>query len=114
MTRMRVLAVLVVLGFAALLAPPIAQANMAPPRDFVVGLTLEKTTDGPRIKTIEKGGAAEEAGLRVGDLILGIDQRYAKLMSDADLKAFAEDPHPWPFEIIIVRDGGIMTMRVSS
>jgi predicted metalloprotease with PDZ domain len=107
------------LGVVALLfclVPMLAvsvRANMAPPMDFIVGLTLEKTADGPRIATIAKGGVADKAGLKVGDLILGIDEHYAKTMSDEDLRAFTDDSHPWPFEVIVARGNDIVTVRLS-
>lgn len=91
----------------------LAQANMAPPRDFVLGLTIEKSAEGPRIKSVEKGGVANEAGVKPGDLILGIDQRYAKTMPEEDLRAFAEDAHSWPIDVILARGDEIVTVRLA-
>lgn len=106
MIRARFLGYLVALVIAGGLVAPLARANMAPPlQEFRLGFTVEKTSDGPRITSIEKNSVAEKAGLRKGDLILAIDRRYAKTLSSADLKAFTDDVHVWPVKLIVVRNG---------
>ena len=113
MRRIQWGAVALVLCLVPLVIAPSARANLAPPIEFVVGLTLEKTPEGPRVATIAKGGVADKSGLKVGDLILGIDERYAKTMSDEDLRAFVEDTHPWPLDVIVARGEGILTVRLA-
>jgi predicted metalloprotease with PDZ domain len=116
MIRARILALFVALGAVALLTQSVAQANMAPPlQEFHLGLAVEKTKEGPRIIKIEKDSVAEKAGLKNGDVILAVDRRYAKKLSDADLKSFANDVHVWPVELIVVRDGeDILDFRLQS
>lgn len=102
----RILALLMVFGTIGFLMQDTARANMAPPiEEFHLGLAVEKTDEGPRITKIEKNSVAENAGLKKGDLILAVDRRYAKKLSDDDLKSFAEDVHVWPVDVIVVRDG---------
>lgn len=116
MIRARILAFIVALGAFAFLVQSGAQANMAPPlEEFRLGLAVEKTTDGPRITQIEKGSVADKAGLKKGDLILAVDRRYAKKLSEADLNSFANDIHVWPVELIVVRgDEKILDFHLES
>jgi predicted metalloprotease with PDZ domain len=103
------------MALAFLLAMPLAsQANMAPPLGYRLGITVEKTPEGPRIASINKDSEAARAGLRVGDIILAIDGRYAKTLSDSDLKAFSEERHSWPMNLIVARGDEVITLRVPS
>jgi predicted metalloprotease with PDZ domain len=105
MTRVPALALLLLAAAFGLSTETSVRANMAPPvHRFFVGVTLEKGDDGPRIASVTKGQAGDKAGLLVGDVILAVDSRYWKALSDADLKTFAEDEHIWPVDVIIVRD----------
>jgi predicted metalloprotease with PDZ domain len=116
MLHARILALLLVLGALGFVAQNAAQANMAPPLDeFRLGLAIDKTKDGPQITNIEKDSIADKAGLKKGDLILAIDRRYAKKLSSADLKSFADDAHVWPVDLIVVRDGEeVLSFRLQS
>ncbi len=81
-----------------------APANMAPPtHEYRLGLTLAKSGEGPQIASLAKEGVAAKSGLKVGDVLLAIDQRYHKAMSEADLKSFAEDAHVFPVELVVLR-----------
>ena len=96
----------VVFGLALMLAASTASANMAPPlNEYRLGVKLDRTRQGVLVLTLEPGGAAEKAGLKTGDLILAIDRRYSRSFSRDDLKAFAEDTHVWPVQLILVRHG---------
>jgi C-terminal processing protease CtpA/Prc len=84
-----------------------ARANMAPPvHEFHVGLTLERTAEGFRVTAVEKGSPAGRVMMKVGDLILGIDARYWKKFTDADIKSFVNDVHTWPITLIVLRTDG--------
>ena len=103
------------MALAVLFALPFAsRANMAPPVGYRLGIAVEKTQAGPRILSIDKGSEAAHAGLQVGDIILGIDGRYAKTLSDSDLKAFSDERHSWPMNLIIARGDEVLTIRVPS
>lgn len=114
MTHFPTLAALLIIAAFGLQAEGPARANMAPPvHEFRFGMTLQKTSEGPRIASIEKGGAADHYGLQVGDLIIAVESRYWKAMSDADLKSFAEEIHTWPISIIAVRnDEDVMSLYI--
>ncbi len=92
----------------------LAHANIAPPRiEYRMGVELKSTAVGPKIVKLAKNQAAEEAGLKVGDVILAIDGRYAKTMKPAELKDFAIGSHNWRKDIILVRNNkDVMTITV--
>ena len=104
----------VVLGLAVMLAASAATANVAPPlNEYHLGIALERTRQGVVVLKVEPGRAAEKAGLKTGDLILAIDRRYSRSFSRDDLKAFAEDTHAWPVQLILVRHGTeVMDLRI--
>jgi len=81
-----------------------ASANMAPPNDFYLGISVVSSPDGPRVNGLARGSAAGAAGLQIGDVILGADKRWTKAMSADELKAYVEGPH-WFAELIVVRGG---------
>lgn len=97
-----------------LFLPAASQANMAPPIGYRLGITVEKMQEGPRVVSVGKGSAAERAGLQAGDVILGVEDRYAKTFSDSELKAFTDDMHSWPVKLILARGDQIVTLRVPS
>ena len=97
-----------------LVMPLTSRANMAPPVGYRLGMTVEKTGQGPRIKAINKDSEAARSGLQVGDIILGVDGRYAKMFSDSDLKAFTDDLHSWPMKLTIARGDEVLSLRVPS
>ncbi|MFZ1988931.1 MAG: PDZ domain-containing protein [Alphaproteobacteria bacterium] len=100
---------------AVLLAMPFAsRANMAPPLGYRLGIAVEKTQEGPRIVSVDKGSEAARSGLQIGDIILGVDGRYAKTFSDSDLKAFTDERHSWPMNLILARGDEVITLRVPS
>ncbi len=102
MTRLALVTALL----AAILFGSSVHANMAPPVEaFHLGLKLESIRTGARVLQVEKGLAADKMGVRAGDIILAIDRRYARSFSKADLKAFQDEEHVWPLELIVVRDG---------
>lgn len=103
-----------IIAFVLLLVPAASQANMAPPIGYRMGIALEKTETGPRVASIDKGSAAERAGLQIGDVILGIEGRYAKTLSDSELKAFTDDRHSWPMTLLIARGDEVISLRIAS
>ena len=103
-----------VIALILVLAMPLAsQANMAPPIGYRTGIAVETIETGPRIVSIDKGSAAERAGLQIGDIILGIDGRYAKTLSDAELKAFTGEMHSWPTTLVIARGDQVVSLRIA-
>jgi C-terminal processing protease CtpA/Prc len=79
-------------------------ANMAPPNDFHLGISVVPTPDGPRVDGLSRGSAAARAGLQMGDVIIGADKRWTKAMTGDELKAYVEGPH-WFAELIVIRGG---------
>jgi predicted metalloprotease with PDZ domain len=81
-----------------------ASANMAPPRDFYLGISVVSSPDGAKVNGLARGSSAGAAGLQVGDIIVGADKRWTKAMTADELKAYVEGPH-WFAELIVVRGG---------
>lgn len=94
----------VLLASAFALAAGIATANMAPPENFILGLSVAPSPDGPRVSGFAKGSAAERAGVKIGDILLGADGRYTKAVTAAELDAYLKAPR-WRAELIVVHDG---------
>ncbi|MFO1187051.1 MAG: PDZ domain-containing protein [Alphaproteobacteria bacterium] len=110
MTRIPLFALLCMIALALASGAP---ANMAPPtREFRMGLTLSAGEDGPQVASLAKDGVAAKNGLKVGDVLLAIDQRYHKAMSAGDLKSFAEDAHVFPVELVVLRGTRVSTYFV--
>lgn len=58
-----------------------------------VGLDAKKAADGFQVTNIQPSGPAEKAGLRVGDVLLGIDEKpLAELNQDDFYEALAKNP----------------------
>jgi predicted metalloprotease with PDZ domain len=94
----------VVAALAVVFVAAVASANMAPPRDFYLGISVVSSPDGPKVNGLARGSSAGAAGLQVGDVILGADKRWTKAMTADELKAYVEGPH-WFAELIVVREG---------
>lgn len=107
MTRIPLFALLCTIALALASGAP---ANMAPPtREYHLGLTLAQGGEGPQIVSLTKDGVAAKNGLKTGDILLAVDQRYHKAMSAADLKSFAEDAHVFPIELVVLRGEHVST-----
>ena len=89
----------------ALLAATPSIANMPPPEPYKLGIAGKLNGDGLLLTSVEKGSKAEEFGLKVGDVILGADKRYAKSMTPAELKQLIEGLHHWQTQLIVLRGG---------
>jgi S1-C subfamily serine protease len=89
-------------GLAATAA--VATANMAPPEDFILGLSVAPSPDGPRVTGFQKGSPAERAGVKIGDILIGADGRYTKAVTAAELDAYLKAPR-WRAQLIVVHDG---------
>lgn len=63
---------------AVVFVAAVASANMAPPNDFYLGISVVSSPDGPRVDGLARGSAAGVAGLQIGDVILGADKRGRK------------------------------------
>ncbi len=106
---------LVFLIVIVLLLSPAAsvQANMAPPEPFALDVGVANDKDGLRITSVQKGSRAENAGLKVGDIILGIDGRYVKSLTSNEQQELVIGRHTWQAEVIIVRNHrDIMIIKV--
>jgi len=96
-------------ALAAVFVTAMASANMAPPRDFYLGISVVASPDGPRVNGLARGSAAGAAGLQIGDVILGADKKWTKAMTAQELKTYVEGPH-WFAQLIVVRDGKTIEM----
>jgi S1-C subfamily serine protease len=99
----------VVAALAVVFVAAVASANMAPPRDFYLGISVVSSPDGPKVNGLSRGSAAGAAGLQIGDVILGADKKWTKGMTAAELKTYVEGPH-WFAQLIVVRDGKTIEM----
>ncbi len=97
---------------AVVLIAAVASANMAPPNDFYLGISVVSSIDGPKVSAVKPMSPAAKAGVQVGDIILGADKRWTKAMSADEVKAYIDGPH-WFSELIVVRGGqSIETIQV--
>jgi S1-C subfamily serine protease len=99
----------VVAALAVVFVAAVASANMAPPNDFYLGISVVSSPDGPKVNGLSRGSAAGAAGLQIGDVILGADKKWTKAMTAAELKAYVEGPH-WFAQLVVVRDGKTIEM----
>lgn len=98
---------------ALMLPAASVQANMAPPEPFALEIGVVVDKDGLRITAVPKGSRAESGGLKVGDIILGIDGRYVKSFTPNEQKNAVAGLHTWQAELIIVRNRrDIMTVKI--
>ena len=102
----------IVVGLTASQASSV-HANMAPPEPFALDIGVSTDEDGLRINSIQQGSRAERAGLKVGDVILGIDGRYVKSMTPDEQQKVIIGRHTWQAELIVVRNRrDIMVIQV--
>lgn len=94
---------------AVVFVAAVASANMAPPNDFYLGISVVSSPDGPKVNGLARGSAAGAAGLQIGDVILGADKKWTKAMTAQELKTYIEGPH-WFAQLIVVRDGKTIEM----
>jgi C-terminal processing protease CtpA/Prc len=92
----------------------LANANIALPRvEYSMGLTLQSTTAGPKVASVDPKSAGAKHGIKKGDLILAIDGRYAKTLPRESLKDFATGKHDWRTDVILVRNNkDVITVTV--
>jgi S1-C subfamily serine protease len=80
------------------------------------GLVVAKRAIDPRpgvtLTRVLPGGAASEAGLKVGDRVLTIDGRWTDTVLDCH-RAAARIPPGRPAEVSIWRDGRPLTVKVT-
>jgi predicted metalloprotease with PDZ domain len=99
----------VVAALAVVFVAAVTSANMAPPNDFYLGISVVSSPDGPKVNGLARGSAAGAAGLQVGDIIVGADKRWTKAMTAQELKTYIEGPH-WFAQLIVVREGKTIEM----
>jgi C-terminal processing protease CtpA/Prc len=98
---------------ALMLPAASVHANMAPPEPFALEIGVAADKDGLRITAVPQGSRAENGGLKVGDIILGIDGRYVKSFTPSEQKNAVAGLHTWHAELIIVRNHrDIMTVKI--
>ena len=102
------------IAIVLLLSPTVSvQANMAPPEPFALDIGVTTDTDGLRIISVHSGSRAESAGLKVGDIILGVDGRYVKSLTPKEQQELVIGRHTWQAEVIVVRNHrDIMVIKV--
>ncbi len=77
---------------------------------FLVALCYGEPYTTPVVGHIAKGSAAEQAGLRPGDLIKSV--AGAPVATDADLVHGLPQPNSAPFDMVVERDGRPQTVRL--
>lgn len=88
--------------------------SSAPPADPTLGLQLEPasgtfTNIGLRVTSVTRGGNAERAGLRAGDIVLSIDRTPVR--SPAEGQAFALSPGR-TVPVVVVRNDRVIALDV--
>jgi putative serine protease PepD len=78
----------------------------------LLGVTPADTTNGVRIATVKSGSAADDAGLKAGDVITGVGS--AQITSSAQLRAIIAGKQPGDaLTLTIKRDGASKTVHVT-
>jgi len=75
----------------------------APPRRGVLGVSLGQADTGPRIEEVVGGSAAEKAGLKVGDIVHGIDGKPLTTVQQM-IEAVGSHPPGEKITLLIERD----------
>lgn len=80
-----------------------------------IGVTITVREDGVGLDIVQvaKGGSAKEAGVRVGDVIVGVDGASIKDMSVDDVKNRIRGEANTQVELTILRDGKEQTLSVT-
>lgn len=88
-------------------ANPLDAADLKAERDGFggIGVDLESHPDGARIDRVEIGKPADEAGLQVGDRIVGVDGSDVKGLSLVKIQRLLRGPVDSPVMLSIVREG---------
>jgi membrane protease YdiL (CAAX protease family) len=75
----------------------------------VLGVVCEDTLDGCRVTAVERGSAAEEVGVRVGDVITSIDG--APVETFLELRVWLMTKSPTQVNLYVRRDGEPVTLQ---
>ena len=80
-----------------------------------IGVTITVREDGVGLNIVQvaEGGSAKEAGVRVGDVIVGVDGASIKDMSVDDVKNRIRGEANTQVELTILRDGKEQTLSVT-
>jgi regulator of sigma E protease len=76
-----------------------------------LALALGKPAAPPVLETVQKGSAAERAGLQVGDVIRSVDGKTVRVFSD--LQSVVEVKAGQQIQIVVLRDGREMTFQAT-
>jgi len=74
-----------------------------PPRRGILGVSLRPADTGPRIEEVVGGSAAEKAGLKVGDIVHGIDGKPLTTVQQM-IEAVGSHPPGEKITLLIARD----------
>jgi C-terminal processing protease CtpA/Prc len=90
-------------------------ADIPPPyTEYTIGASMTESEPFPKIDRMTKGGPAEKAGVRVGDLVLALNGAYSK--SNAPFYFFAKGlrgPKNSVAELIVLRNGAqVLVIKV--
>lgn len=76
---MRLLAFLVAMGLVSVAGVFQAAADVPPPyTEYTIGASMSEGEPFPKIDAVVKGGPAAKAGVKVGDLVIGLNGVYSK------------------------------------
>lgn len=75
----------------------------------VLGVVCEDTPEGCRVTSVERGSAAEEAGVRVGDVITSVDGMPVETF--LELRVWLMTKSPTQVNLYVERDGESMTLQ---
>ena len=102
----RVFAFLAAFGAVFLAGVFQASADIPPPyAEYTIGASMAEGEPFPKIDAVGKGGPAEKAGVKVGDLVLALNGAYSK--TNAPFYFFAKGlrgPKDSVAELIVLRD----------
>jgi predicted metalloprotease with PDZ domain len=75
----------------------------------VLGVVCEDTPEGCRVTSVERGSAAEEADVRVGDVITSVDGMPVETF--LELRVWLMTKSPTQVNLYVERDGESMTLQ---
>ncbi len=78
-----------------------------------IGVTIQREDAGYKVIAVTEGGPSQEAGIQVGDLIVGADGQRLAGLSDAERDALIKGEEGSSVEILVQRQGQEVTLTVT-